>query len=256
MTRLPSEVLRVAASLEKVAGSFLKSTIREPGATCSVCAVPVETAFTRCFRCNQHSKSGYLLADRVGSLVYAIKPDSQTYLLVSNYKADNQRFNVDTHKRQMRALLALGLRGHSSCANKLARGKAPAWCVVPSTKNRPVFLDLVRGLASRGSREIEVSYNDNYGHRSRALDPKLWSVNFKGPVPDHVLVIDDSWVTGSNAQGVAGALKASGVSDVSIFTVANVLEPSWEPNQLFISTRLSGVAFEKTRCPWTGGPCP
>ena len=51
-------------------------------------------------------------------------------------------------------------------------------------------------------------------------------------------------------------LKAAGAEQVSIFTVARVMNPSYGPNPDFIKARLLGNAFDWTRCPWTGGACP
>ncbi|HZK47997.1 MAG TPA: hypothetical protein VFD74_00120, partial [Thermoleophilia bacterium] len=89
----------------------------------------------------------------------------------------------------------------------------------------------------------------------RSLRPENFAVTAGQRVPDHVLVIDDSWVSGGHAQSVASALKSSGVADVSIFTVARVLDPQWSPNADFIKERLRGV-FDPRICPWTGGDCP
>jgi hypothetical protein len=55
---------------------------------------------------------------------------------------------------------------------------------------------------------------------------------------------------------VACALKSAGVQQVSIFTVARVLDPRWSANEAFIKTRFAGAGFDWTRCPWTGGDCP
>lgn len=252
MSTLPADVRAVADQLERSAGSFLQSTIREPPATCVVCGTPVGSGYATCKPCHEHARTGFPLADRVGSLVYAVKPDSQTYLLVYNYKTPAAG---PSHEREMKALLALGLRGHVQCAMKLAGGTAPSWCVVPSTRGRSTLHTMVSQLAKPGSREITVSYS-GAAREERALRPGLWSVDLDGRPPAHVLLVDDSWVTGSHAQGVASALKQAGVSQVSVFTVANVLDPSWGPNVSFIKQRLAKFAFDKERCPWTGTGCP
>lgn len=246
------KVLAVADQVKRAAGGYLESTIREKYVTCEVCAAPVEPRYRLCWPCSQNERSGYSLADRVGSLVYAIKPNSQTYLLVRNYKSDLSGPNLE---RTMRALLALGLKGHAVCARKLAHSTNVAWCVVPSTKGRSALQELVAKMAKAGATAISVVYNQSTRH-DRSIHPEFWSVDFQGPTPEHALVIDDSWVTGTHAQGVASALKSAGVRQVSVFTVANILDPDWEPNQGFIKQRLASAVFEETRCPWTGGACP
>jgi hypothetical protein len=71
-----------------------------------------------------------------------------------------------------------------------------------------------------------------------------------------VVVIDDSWVSGSNAQGVASMLKQRGVRQVSVLAAARVMRPDFGPNPDFIRTRLAGTPFDWRRCPWTGSDCP
>jgi hypothetical protein len=249
---LPATVQAVANELESTSGSYLQSTVRKSGLTCDVCGTPVAVSYTRCLHCSSHSGSGHPLADRVGSLIYAIKPDSQSYLLVYNYKTAAAGPSLES---QMMALLALGLRGHTECASKLAGARSTAWAVVPSTKERSKLHDLVSRMASPDAREIKIEFS-GYSRPDRFLHPELWRVDVSGDRPEHVLLVDDSWVTGSHAQGVASALKTAGVSQVSVFTVANVLDPAWGPNPGFIKDRLAPPAFDKSRCPWTGGNCP
>ncbi|WP_431837853.1 hypothetical protein [Cellulomonas sp. Y8] len=71
---------------------------------------------------------------------------------------------------------------------------------------------------------------------------------------EHVIVADDSWVSGRHAQSAA-ALKFAGVRDVSILTVARVLSPGGPPNVDFIRHRLDRP-FDPRVCQWTGGACP
>lgn len=249
---LDPRVAEVAEQLRRSAGSYLQSTIRGSTDTCTVCGTPVHSSHDRCWPCKQQQDSGLPLADRVGSLVYAVKPDTQTYLLVHNYKTRHAGPSLEP---TMRALLALGLRGHATCAKKLSGAQTSAWTVVPSTKKRSALHTIVSQLANPRSKEVKVNYLGSE-RPDREVHPELWSIEPGNDIPSHVLVIDDSWVTGSHAQGVASALKIVGVSQVSIFTVAKVLDPNWGPNQNFIKSQLSQPAFDKTRCPWTGERCP
>lgn len=249
---LDPRVAAVAEQLRRSAGSYLQSTVRESSVTCAVCSTPVLENYDLCLPCKQQSGTGLSLADRVGSLVYAVMPDSQTYLLVHNYKTCHAGPSL---KPNMKALLALGLRGHATCAKKLAGADTSAWSVVPSTQERSTLHTLVSQLADPQSKEIAVDYLGSE-RQDRGVHPEVWSVELGDYVPDHVLVIDDSWVTGSHAQGVASALKAAGVTQVSVFTVANILDPNWKPNGDFIKHQLAQPAFDEAQCPWTGSGCP
>lgn len=249
---LPPSVQAVADELETAAGSYLQSTIREAGVTCDVCGTPVASPYTRCLHCTSHASSGLPLADRVGSLIYAVKPQSQSYLLVYNYKSPTAGPSLEP---QVMALLGLGLRGHTDCATKLADAHSTAWAVVPSAKGRSKLHDLVSQLANLGAHEIKIDFTGT-ARPDRSLHPELWKVHVPRQRPEHVLLVDDSWVTGSHAQGVASSLKTAGIPKVSVFTIAKVLDPNWGPNPEFIKNRLATPAFNKMRCPWTGGDCP
>src|SRR5919109_1228235 len=114
MRQLPPGVQEIGRALPDEAGTYLHSTVREARITCTVCAAPVDR-YERCIPCSEQARARFALADRVGSLIYAVEPDSQAYRVVRNYKAQMSGSNLlDT----MRALLALGLRGHHGCAAK------------------------------------------------------------------------------------------------------------------------------------------
>lgn len=179
MTELPEQVRPVADQVERIAGSYLKSTICVSGETCSVCSTPVRTDQRLCIPCTMHAQSGLPLADRVGSLVYAVKPDSQTYLLVYNYKTAAAG---PSHVREMMALLALGLQGHIRCPGKLSNIPVSAWCVVPSTRGRTKLHEIVSKLAKPNSAEVRVLYTGTEQH-DRTLHPEFWEVSFDGAAP-------------------------------------------------------------------------
>lgn len=250
MTRkFSSGLADLARTLNQGAGSFLDGTVREAGITCDVCAAPV-AGYSLCFRCQEHANFAVPIADRVASSVYAVEPDSQTYRIVRDYKGQRP---VRSHQQAMSALLALGLRGHADCASKLAGERIDGWALVPSTQGRSTLRNLVVRLARFPAQEIPVRYSGPERHRE--FTPEFWPVELSS-VSRHVLLIDDSWVTGGHAQSVAASLKAVGAQRVSIFTVARVLDPQWDPTREFIRGRLGGGTFDWIRCPWTSGACP
>ena len=133
MTRtFPDRVTNVGNDLTRVAGSFLHSVVTGDWAACGFCALPVD-GYSHCPQCLSHSRTGLPLADRAGFLVYADEPSSQTYRMMRGYKEQRTR---DTFEPIVEALLAVGLRGHFNCANKLAGTNDSGWTVVPSTRGR------------------------------------------------------------------------------------------------------------------------
>ena len=252
MTRqFPEHIRQVAEELILEAGPILYSVIREAGVTCSVCGTPLSPGYTMCRTCEQHARSSIPLADRVGSLIYAFEPESQAYKIVRNYKSAHPGPSLSDI---MRALLALGLRAHYQCAVALSGATSHGWAVVPSTGGRTALRALVMGLARRAESEVLLRHDGASGER--ALRPGDWAVGDGATSPDHVFLIDDSWVSGAHAQSIASMLKSSGVQQVSIFTVARIMRPDYGPSPEFIRQRLQGPSFDWKRCPWTGGDCP
>lgn len=251
MTRqFPDRVSNVGNYLTRVAGSYLHSVTVGDGTTCEVCALLVD-GHRLCPQCLSHRRTDLPVADRVGFLVYADEPSSQSYRMMRGYKEPRTR---DTFEPIIEALVAVGLRGHFTCANRLAGTEDTGWAVVPSTKGRTVFADLVRSLTTAPQSEIPVS---PVGPKpERVLTPASWTIAAGNTPPKHVVVIDDAWVSGASAQSLAVTLKQAGVLDVSILSIARVLSPHWEPNKHFIRDVLSTLTYDWTVCPWTLGPCP
>jgi orotate phosphoribosyltransferase len=71
----------------------------------------------------------------------------------------------------------------------------------------------------------------------------------------HVLVLDDMWTTGSNAQSAALALRRAGAAAVSVMVVGRWLNPSYGHTGEFIKTRLQRD-YDPDMCPVTGASCP
>ncbi|GAB3165045.1 hypothetical protein GCM10027059_22140 [Myceligenerans halotolerans] len=248
MTReLPTAVRPVAEFLQAAHGRYLHNVVFEAGMTCSVCATPLNHAIdVLCPPCQRHVRSGLPLADRVGVLIYAEKYDSQGYKVVHQYKGPNPGQDVD---RVMTSLFALGLRGHVPCGRATSKS---GWAVMPSSKGRARLREIVRGMTKRPDAEVHLSAAADF--ERRRLRPANFVVE-SDHVPEHVLLVDDSWVSGSNAQSAAVALKQAGVKDVTVFVVARVLDPKYEPTRRFLASH-GRPTFNATACPWTGARCP
>lgn len=67
---------------------------------------------------------------------------------------------------------------------------------------------------------------------------------------DHVLLIDDSYTTGSSIHSCAGALKRAGAREVSGYAIARLVRESYCPDSLMKSFR-RGIVFEPRYCPWS-----
>lgn len=244
-------VSNVGSDLTRVAGSYLHSVTSGNWAACAVCALPIDASYSLCAQCQGHRHSGLPVADRAGFLVYADQPASQTYRVMRSYKETRTRAAFEPI---IQALLAVGLRGHFRCATTLAGTEDHGWAVVPSTKARTVLVDLVRGLTTSPASEIPIDFTPPAP--DRVLHPDSWTIAGSATLPQHVVVIDDAWVSGASSQSLAVTLKQAGVAQVSILSLARVLSPHWDPNKAFLKDILAALPYDWTICPWTRGDCP
>lgn len=254
MTReIPSAAARIGHALISSAGGYLRNTIREKQVTCSVCCAPVE-GYERCSSCNTHAQAGAAVADRVAPLVYAQK-GAQTYRAMYGYKAPQpQGIHVDV----VNSLLAMAVSGHMDCDLKLAPSQATLrWTTVPSSRSRtgehPLHV-LVNRLFVPGY-ELPVSRVED-APKGKSVCPQNYEVPEALAPGTHVLVVDDSWVSGGSAQSVAAAVRAAGAESVSILAVARVLDASWPPTAAFLQQGWLEEDYDPTICPWTGSTCP
>jgi hypothetical protein len=71
----------------------------------------------------------------------------------------------------------------------------------------------------------------------------------------HVLVLDDVWTTGANAQSAALALRRAGACAVSVVVAGRWLSPDHPLTAPFVAASLTGE-YDLSVCPVTGGRCP
>jgi phosphoribosylpyrophosphate synthetase len=71
----------------------------------------------------------------------------------------------------------------------------------------------------------------------------------------HVLVVDDTWVSGGKSQSAAIALKSAGAGAVTILCVARWLSHNYDDHHRRMIKELT-APYDPKVCPVTGGDCP
>jgi len=151
----------------------------------------------------------------------------------------------------MSLLLVLGIEAHLGCLAAVASAPADYWCVVPSTKVPPPEQQLRQIVRSLEPRPAELTVELGNVVESRTLDPARYKP-FSRLDGEHVLLIDDSWVTGSSAQSAAAALKLAGAGQVSTLIVARILDPAgWPPTRRYLNSTPDAI-YDPQVCPWGG----
>ncbi len=182
---------------------------------CAVCRGPAASGSPRCFPCDLHLQCAQgSLADVVVPVAFAVKGGPHARHL---WQYKSARLPVGTRAARaamLRALLLVFLRDHGTCVWRAAGIAGPTHlAVVPTARGRPgvhPLRELVQEYLAVPWAELSARPG---GEQVRDLDPDRFSA---GRLPGaRVLVIDDTWTTGSSAQSAAMALRRSGASAVA-----------------------------------------
>jgi hypothetical protein len=248
------DVAAVRGALASAAGGYLRNVVREQGVTCRVCTTPVH-GFDLCWRCRQHRRIAGL-ADVVAPLTYAIG-DQPSAALVQRYKNDPVRDVREQHGHTINWLVLLGITLHERCIGAAAGLPVSLRLAIPSLTSRPgvhPFMEIARTISAVGDGVELAAAPDSVCDRAIRSDKFVLrpEASLDG---EHVLVLDDTWTTGSNAQSAALALRRAGAVAVSVMVVGRWLSPGFGKTAEFIRTRL-GRGYDPDVCPVTGGLCP
>jgi hypothetical protein len=251
---LTDDIAEVRGALIRAAGGYLRNVIREPNVTCRICTTPVD-GFDCCWRCGVDQRTGGV-ADIVVPLVYAIG-NAQSATLLRHYKNDPVREVRERHSLIINWLLFLGITLHEPCIGAAAGQPVSVRLVIPSLTSRPglhPFVEIAQTMNAVGESAALVAAPDASCERVTgagkfSLEP---DTRFDG---QHVLILDDTWTTGSNAQSAALTLRHAGASAISVLIVGRWLSPHFGRNAEFIKARLQRD-YDPNICPVTGGSCP
>lgn len=180
---------------------------------CAVCRGPAGAGSVRCFQCDLHWQcAAGSMADAVAPIAFAIKGGPHARLLWQ-YKSTRLAVADAGQAMTIRAMLLVFLRDHGPCLWRAAGSARPTHvAVVPTARGRPgthPLRSLVQGYLTIPWADLVARPG---GEQVRDLDPERFRA---GPLPGaHVLLIDDTWTTGSSAQSAAIALRAAGATSV------------------------------------------
>jgi hypothetical protein len=248
----------VAEQVRQQIGAIFRNVRRGPG-ICQVCAGPSSTPL--CSTCDGHrSVYGPRLADFVLPVAYAVKGHQSGHHMY-DYKGTLSS-SVDT-RRDVKLLMWGVMYLHRDCIS--AKVGQP-WSAVTfvSSQRRPGVEHPVVELAQ------QVAAHDGSAARLLLdLGPGIGVDRREGPRPDrfvladqwkpsvhgrHVLVVDDTWVSGTKGQSAAITLKDAGAGAVTVLCLARWLDRDYGEHGALIDSLTGG--YDALRCPVTGGACP
>jgi predicted amidophosphoribosyltransferase len=235
------------AELTELYGNFMLGPRPGPG-VCQVCFTFTEGHET-CFVCG-HQRSWL---DAVAPISYSVA-GGQLHHALAGYK----RLGGEVARRlqvEVAAVLWRFLTDHEAC---VARGAGAATfdlvsTVPSSTRERDEQHPLRRivGELARPTRERyeRLLTRSGVAVPERVFDPRKYDV--ARPLNgETVLLIDDTWTTGSCAQSAAAALREAGAGPVAAVVIGRYVKRDWREND----RRLHTLArpFDWSSCAWHG----
>jgi predicted amidophosphoribosyltransferase len=223
--------------------NFMLGPRRGPD-VCGIC-FNFTRGFSRCYACAHREQ----LIDVVAPISYSVAGEQLHHALAA-YK----RLTGDVARRlgvELAAVLWRYLAEHERCIARAA-GQAEFELVttVPSGERerderhplRRIAAEVVGPTRDRHERLLRRS---DLAVASRAFDPNKY-VGVRPLRGKSVLLIDDTWTTGANAQSAAAALKAAGAGPVAAVAIGRHLNREWHEND----RRLRGISrpFDWRRC--------
>jgi hypothetical protein len=194
------------------------------------------------------------LADIVAPLVYAIGGTDSAATL-SLYKNHPVRAQREQHAQVIAELLEPAVQLHEKCFVAAAGIPIAVRTVVPSLTYRSGVHPLASIAESIGLRLKPVLIPGRDARCDRRVRVEKFAVKPSEVADRHVLVIDDVWTTGSNAQSAALALHRAGAAFVSVLVIGRWLSPGSPLTHPFLGARLD-TPYDPHICPVTGGCCP
>lgn len=222
------------AHVEELSASYANFMLRpQPGPEVCACCFELGGGGARCNHCSHD-----VFVDAMAPISYSMGGE-QLHHALAGYK----RYG-GTPARHLAAGLAAvlwrHLSDHEAClATAAAVGGFDLVTTVPSSDahrdaTHPLHQlvgELVRPLAPRYARLLRRTETAVTPHRFHA-DRYRASADVAGRT---VLLIDDTWTTGANAQSAAAALKAAGADRVAALVIGRYVNREWGHNDRQLS---------------------
>lgn len=204
---------------------------------CGVC-FNFTRGFTRCYACAH----GEQLLDAVAPISYSVAGEQLHHVLAA-YK----RLAGEVARRlgvELAAVLWRYLAQHERCvAGAVGRERFDLVTTVPSgeqerDERHPLRLIAAEMVGPTRERHERLLRRSDLAVGSREFDPEKY-VAMRRLDGESVLLIDDTWTTGANAQSAAAALKAAGAGPVAAVVIGRHLNREWHEND----RRLRGISY-------------
>lgn len=249
-------------------GGFFRNTQWLPQRTCEVCAGPV-SGFERCYRCKfARDEWGSQLADVVMPLTYAYRYSDEHRASAGRHQSEQHMWSYKAPQpgpgcvTDLAVMLFVALQWHRSCAEARVGIPWTSWAVVPSSRRERVGhhplgqLGATVGLTQPGS-GIALDWVQLVAAGLPSADRDVRADRFAvcnqaEVVGRHVLVLEDTWVTGASLQSAAVTLKQAGAAAVSVLCLARWLREDGPADASGFFASLA-TPYDALSCPVNAG---
>lgn len=187
---------------------------------CEICFRRLDNCnnYAICASCTRLLQRAQELGVRLADNVYACKyGDNKGHDNIGGWMFDYKNSSLPAERRENAVRQVAGI-----CAeglNAININNFDAIAVVPSSKGRTALENMVSCLVS--GELFPVQYSGTPVGRELSPD----SFIMEAPVPNNILVVEDSWVSGATAQSLAACLHNRGANKVDILVLAR-LQPT------------------------------
>jgi predicted amidophosphoribosyltransferase len=216
------------ADLSAPYGNFMRGPRPGPD-VCRVC-FNLTDGYGRCYACAH----GGRWLDAIVPISYSVA-GGQLHHALASYK---RRRDVVGHRfgLELAAVLWRYLVAHEACVRRAAG--VDAFAVVTTVPSSDAAADDVHPLHAMVA-ELVGPVRDRYARllRRSATPSSVHEFNARkfetgaDLAGRAVLLVDDTWTTGANAQSAAAALKAAGASRVAAVVIGRYLNRDWPENE-------------------------
>lgn len=234
------------SSVEELSAAYANFMLRpQPGpAVCAHC-FDLTDGGTRC----RHCAHGAAFADAMAAVSYSIGGEQLHHALAGykRYSGTPGRYFIAS----LAAVLWRHLDDHEACLARAAGVDAfDLVTTVPSSDATRDATHRLHGLVGQLVTPVRPRYARLLRRTDTAVTPHRFHPERYAATADlrtrTVLLIDDTWTTGANAQSAAAALKAAGAERVAALVIGRYVNREWAHNDRQL--RRLPLPFDWGRC--------
>ncbi len=215
------------AELTALYGNFLLGPRHGPG-VCREC-LNLTDGYDRCYACTRLEP----WLDAMSAISYSIAHE-QLHHALAGYKRSPAEV-ADRFAIELAAVLWRHLAGHEACLARAAHTDAfELVTAVPSSTRERDPSHPLRRIVGELTGVTRGRYVRLLRRSRTAVQPRAFSAAKYETTRElggrSILLIDDTWTTGANAQSAAAALKKAGAGPVAVVVIGRHVNRGWRQN--------------------------